>query len=257
MSGQSGILFSSLSSKLKSYVVNFSSSFHCFSPHSHLQPIFPEAPAFQHPALLPGSHHRPGCRRPLLFLDVETSQTGVPSRPRPHTCKSNPGEKMKKLCDHFTFSLRLHLWPTTFITVVRFQRSPVNQTVWQGLRCPLSSKLLLMQLEFLFLSVQPLWPLRATSSVNCKQRGNVKRISSRMANYLFQGSIFCHCKLKSLEINVCTECRLKMSNNFLQKMSDSALVDFVDIYFLPESMLISCSCKKKPLILFEVCSVIQ
>lgn len=83
----------------------------CFSSHSHLQPVLPEAPALQHPALLTGSHHRPGRGRPLLLLDVEAPQTGVPSCPRPHTCKShqspahhcfNPG---LSLCLHVCSSL--------------------------------------------------------------------------------------------------------------------------------------------------------
>lgn len=58
---------------------------------SHLQPIFPEAPAPQHSAVLAGSHHRPGRCGSLLFLDVEASQAGVPGSPRSHTRKSNSG----------------------------------------------------------------------------------------------------------------------------------------------------------------------
>lgn len=106
MSGQSGISFLFF---FLDYVHNFPLS--SLSPHSHLQPIFPEAPALQHSAVLPGSHHRPGRRRPLLFLDVETSQTGLPGCPRPHTCKST--RKMK-----------------TFIPSLQcISRGPISQTV--------------------------------------------------------------------------------------------------------------------------------
>lgn len=66
---------------------------------SHLQPIFPEAPAPQHSAVLAGSHHRPGRCGSLLFLDVEASQAGIPGSPRSHTRKSNSGL-------HFWFCFR-------------------------------------------------------------------------------------------------------------------------------------------------------
>lgn len=70
---------------------------------SHLQPIFPEAPALQHSTVLSGSYHWFGSCCPLLFLDVETPQTGLPSCPRPHTCKSKNSYACFHHVSHLTF----------------------------------------------------------------------------------------------------------------------------------------------------------
>lgn len=112
----------------------------CFSSHSHLQPVLPEAPALQHPALLTGSHHRPGRGRPLLLLDVEAPQTGVPSCPRPHTCKSHQSPA------HHCFNPGLSLSSRLLVAVVWFQRSPVSHTAWRGCGVLFLQSCLLMQL---------------------------------------------------------------------------------------------------------------
>ena len=89
--------------------------------------------------------------------------------------------------------------------------------------CPLSSKLLRMQLEFLFLSVQP---RRPASSLNCKQRGNVKRLRSGGANHFVPYSQCKHEKLGNKQIIV-QDPPSKFQRAATGDMSRSSLVSLV------------------------------
>lgn len=134
---------------------------------SHLQPISPKAPALQHSPLLPGSHHRPGRRRPFVLLDVEAPQTGLPSCPRAHTCKSRL--PLVFLCRWFCWLiLEVAFCQSLRTEVLCFWRAAA-----EAVQISLSVHSTAMTIGSCFISV------------NCKQRGNVKHLSSRLSDVFF------------------------------------------------------------------------